>query len=44
MAYTVCHAPLVIREMNNRSVSVATMELQTGGISTLAERWLDDVI
>ena len=36
MAYTVCHA-------NHRSVTIATIELQTGMVSTLAECYLGDV-
>ena len=33
----------VISEINHRSVTIATMELQTGVLSTLAECYLGDV-
>ena len=44
MAYTVCHAPLELyMRWHHRSVTIETMELQTGVLSTLADRYLGDV-
>ena len=37
MAYSVCHAHLELCDMKQRSVTIATMELQTGVLSTLAD-------
>ena len=38
MTYTVCHAPLeLLVRWHYRSVTIATMGLQTGMLSTLAE-------
>ena len=44
MAYTVCYAPLILYVRQHlRSVTIATMELQTGVLSTLAECYLGDI-
>ena len=45
MAYTVCQAPLKLKvRQHHRSVTIATMELQTGVLSTLEECYLNDKV
>ena len=44
MALTVCYASVELYvRLHHRSVTIATMEFQTGVLSTLAECYLDDV-
>ena len=44
MAYTVCHAPLEFYvRCHHRSVIIATIELQTGMLDTLAGCYPDDI-
>ena len=44
MAYPVCHAPLELYMRScHRSVTIVTMELQTGVLSILAEFYRGDV-
>ena len=44
MPYTVCHALLELKVRGHYiSVTIATMELQTSVLSTLAECYFDDV-
>ena len=45
MTYTECRAALELSEIrHHRYVAIATMDLQTGVLSTLAEAYLGDVI